>query len=128
MVTLLFIPAVPLDLVSGNFVSQLINWAEIKRRIKEYRSHLGLPEEDSDAFQMMNQKLQEEMKEFYPKENNNFWGKYFGCLFELPVVFTVVEAIETKSCLHNILNGMENMAVKILDDSVAINPEDQMEQ
>ncbi|XP_028404200.1 interferon-inducible GTPase 1-like [Dendronephthya gigantea] len=128
LVTLLFIPALPLDLVSANFFSHLINCAEIKRRMKEYRYQLRLPEEDSDAFERMNERLQDEMKEFYTKEDGNFWNKYFGCITSMPILSTVQKARQTNLCLHRILDDMQEMAFKILDDAAATDTDEPMEQ
>jgi hypothetical protein len=118
MVTLLFIPAIPFDLLSNGLFSYWIETAEVKRRIKSYRSQLGLPEEDSDEFNMMNPDFQAKMREFYPKEDGNFWTRYFQrvCVKSAPML-GIEFSRNVKDCLHDILDNMENLSLAILEEA-----------
>ena len=118
------------DMSPVNLVSIPIALAVLGGKAKFFRSQLGLPEEDSDEFKRMKPEFQERMRKFYPKEKQGFLKRCFS------IYMTPVHAVGkgdlnpmhrmykpptecVRNSLENLLDEMEQLALDLLDKTVA---------
>ena len=118
----LFLPPISLDCLSLGSVSFAIETFQIKKKTEYYIAQLGLPvKEDSEKFQATKPELRERMKKFYPVECDK---RFFCRLLERMASCSSGSPLTglhflnaTKDTLNNMLDEMEELALRLLDDA-----------
>ncbi|XP_028404392.1 interferon-inducible GTPase 1-like [Dendronephthya gigantea] len=97
----LFLP----DIIACGLISHSISKCQIKKKIKLYRSQLGLPEDDSEEFRKMKKEFITKIREFYTIQKE----KCTCCI--------CCAWKHTIGSLNQILTDMENISLKMLDEA-----------
>ena len=108
-IAFLHVLASPIHVISLGFFSYVVDWSEINRRIKKYKSIIGLPDESSHEFTLLKPEFQERLKSIC--EYAELWKRIKENGFHFYEARCQVQKI-----LEQSLGEMKDLSFDILDD------------